>query len=194
MICGLNDEYQRDSQLESHSAPIDQPLAGLSLEDFLTDVNTSNFVVESDDCSIEYAESVKRILHVCHNIHKQLMQLTVEQFNEQYGMDLDWTGSRKRILECLAMLKANDDSEIVLCFLLLFSILEHSLGDVYVSVNVSKPCPTNLKELLVAKEIQDVIGKNVAMAAFVIAGPPQGVNLRNVLWHGFASGSEIPPQ
>ncbi|KAK3742251.1 hypothetical protein QZH41_009019, partial [Actinostola sp. cb2023] len=93
------------------------------------------------------------------------------------------------------MLKNESDFvDTYLSFLLLFSILEHSLGDIYLSTNGSKQCPTNLKELLMTKEIQQLIGENVALMMYVLAGSPQGVNLRNVLWHGFASLNEIPPQ
>lgn len=185
LIFGLNEDYLKEHRTENTCSG--------NITDEIT-VKDFNFVVKNDENSIDFVQSVKNLLPTCHEIHNQLMQLTDEQFDRKYGMDLDWTDCRERIVECFTMLKSKDPCHHILSYVLIFPILEHCLGDVYQSTTTSKQCPTNLKELLAAKEIQDIVGEDVAMTMYVMAGPPQGLNLRNVIWHGFVSENEIPPQ
>ncbi|XP_036920728.1 endoplasmic reticulum membrane-associated RNA degradation protein isoform X2 [Sturnira hondurensis] len=72
----------------------------------------------------------------------------------------------------------------------LTSCLERALGDVFLLVG--KECPFLLRDLLASEELADVFGKPVMQVLTVLVGSPSGLNLRNVLWHGFASPGEVP--
>lgn len=70
--------------------------------------------------------------------------------------------------------------------------LERALGDVLLSVVKGKHCPHLLKDLLAAKELEEVFSPIAMFLLRCLIGPPTGVNLRNVLWHGFADCKEVP--
>ncbi|XP_062346181.1 endoplasmic reticulum membrane-associated RNA degradation protein [Cinclus cinclus] len=72
----------------------------------------------------------------------------------------------------------------------LTSCLERALGDVYLLKG--NDCPFLLRDLLASEQLADVFGQSVMNVLRVFIGSPHGLNLRNVLWHGFASPQEIP--
>lgn len=74
----------------------------------------------------------------------------------------------------------------------LTACLERALGDVLVLLG--KDCPFLLRDLLASEELAEVFGRPVMDVLKVFVGSPSGLNLRNVLWHGFASPHEIPPK
>ncbi|XP_029800578.1 endoplasmic reticulum membrane-associated RNA degradation protein isoform X5 [Suricata suricatta] len=74
----------------------------------------------------------------------------------------------------------------------LTACLERALGDVFF-LN-GKECPFLLRDLLASQELARVFGQSVMDVLKVFVGSPRGLNLRNVLWHGFASPQEIPPK
>ncbi|XP_045356306.1 endoplasmic reticulum membrane-associated RNA degradation protein isoform X4 [Leopardus geoffroyi] len=57
-----------------------------------------------------------------------------------------------------------------------------------------KECPFLLRDLLASKELAQVFGQSVMDVLKVFLGSPRGLNLRNILWHGFASPHEVPPK
>ena len=87
----------------------------------------------------------------------------------------------------------------------------------YLGVSKATQCPPLLRDLLAKAELEKTFGKSVVSADICPAecipynniimpkcivviqmymmscmiGPPSGLNLRNILWHGFASPSEI---
>uniref|UniRef100_A0A2K5LW00 ER membrane associated RNA degradation n=1 Tax=Cercocebus atys TaxID=9531 RepID=A0A2K5LW00_CERAT len=74
----------------------------------------------------------------------------------------------------------------------LTSCLERALGDVFLLIG--KECPFLLRDLLASEELAQVFGQSVMNVLKVFVGSPCGLNLRNVLWHGFASPEEVPPK
>ncbi|XP_016866519.1 endoplasmic reticulum membrane-associated RNA degradation protein isoform X4 [Homo sapiens] len=74
----------------------------------------------------------------------------------------------------------------------LTSCLERALGDVFLLIG--KECPFLLRDLLSSEELAQVFSQSVMNVLKVFVGSPCGLNLRNVLWHGFASPEEIPPK
>uniref|UniRef100_A0A8C0B1R3 DUF4209 domain-containing protein n=1 Tax=Buteo japonicus TaxID=224669 RepID=A0A8C0B1R3_9AVES len=57
---------------------------------------------------------------------------------------------------------------------------------------IGKDCPFLLRDLLASEQLAVVFGQAVMNVLRVFIGSPYGLNLRNVLWHGFASPQEIP--
>ncbi|XP_052025425.1 endoplasmic reticulum membrane-associated RNA degradation protein isoform X3 [Apodemus sylvaticus] len=74
----------------------------------------------------------------------------------------------------------------------LAACLERALGDVFLLIG--KECPFLLRDLLASAELTQVFGHAVMDVLKVFIGSPCGLNLRNVLWHGFASPHDIPPK
>ncbi|XP_031564868.1 endoplasmic reticulum membrane-associated RNA degradation protein-like isoform X2 [Actinia tenebrosa] len=199
LICGLNLEYTRNSQREKEK--VIQLLAGKRVTGNhkekiqLLDTVAKLSLAKNSDGSLNFANTVKQLIPFVHYVHKQLMQLTVEEFEGNFGMDLDWTDCKHRIVECFKLLKKSNEEpvNVILSSLLLFAILERSLGDVYASYTGLKS-PSNLKDLLASEAIRKLLGEDVSLILYAMAGPPESINLRNVLWHGFVSPCEIPPQ
>lgn len=105
-----------------------------------------------------------------------------------------WTGCERRFIECFALLKSSNTADYNLCLLLLTSSLEHALGDVYLSYSCAPQCPSLLKDLLATQELKEVFGETVIRLLHILIGPPSSLNLRNILWHGFAGPGEVPIQ
>ncbi|NXV71130.1 EMARD protein, partial [Atlantisia rogersi] len=57
---------------------------------------------------------------------------------------------------------------------------------------IGKDCPFLLRDLLASEQLAVVFGQAVMNILRIFIGSPYGLNLRNVLWHGFASPQEIP--
>ncbi|XP_015270886.1 PREDICTED: endoplasmic reticulum membrane-associated RNA degradation protein [Gekko japonicus] len=57
---------------------------------------------------------------------------------------------------------------------------------------IGKDCPFLLRDLLASWELSTIFGQSVMDVLRVFIGSPDGLNLRNILWHGFASPQEIP--
>ncbi|KAM4770959.1 endoplasmic reticulum membrane-associated RNA degradation protein [Rhinophrynus dorsalis] len=72
------------------------------------------------------------------------------------------------------------------------SCLERSLGDVYLMIGTD--CPFLLRDLLASAELAKILSKPAMDVMKIFLGSPESLNLRNILWHGFASPYEIPPK
>ncbi|KAG2373163.1 hypothetical protein C9374_012765 [Naegleria lovaniensis] len=92
------------------------------------------------------------------------------------------------------------------CFSVGITFLERVLGDLLLlakkkSNDTSSNDVTNLienfrelkiNELLMVEEIESVLGKEFVFIFKCFSGPLQGLNLRNVVWHGFLDASHFP--
>lgn len=142
--------------------------------------------------SLDYPGSVRLLGPVCEAVHSHLLSLTKEQFEIRYTPWLQWTAFPELFPEILDALKSLQSPAISLSLMKLTACLERALGDVFL-LN-GKECPFLLRDLLASKELAQVFGQSVMDVLKVFVGSPCGLNLRNILWHGFASPQEIPPK
>ncbi|KAJ7342220.1 hypothetical protein JRQ81_009682 [Phrynocephalus forsythii] len=105
-------------------------------------------------------------------------------------MWFQWANCPEIFLEMLDAIRGPDATAIALSLMKLTSCLERALGDVFLLIG--KDCPFLLRDLLASKELAAVFGTSVMDVLRVFIGSPDGLNLRNILWHGFASPQEIP--
>eukprot|EP01083_Nonionella_stella_P298204 1012446_1 len=75
---------------------------------------------------------------------------------------------------------------------LLSTFLERLLGDIFCSV-ADRACPSMLRDLLETRELLEALGSDCVRVLRGLIGPPTGLNLRNVVWHGFAFPGELHP-
>ena len=150
--------------------------------------------ITSNYSSCDYPGAVKRLNPLCRAIHKEFISLSQQEFEQRYKASLQWTGYDVRFLDCFSLLKSSNAADHNLCLLLLTSSLEHALGDVYLSYSSASQCPSLLKDLLATQELKEVFGVTVVSLLHILIGPPSSLNLRNVLWHGFAAPAEVPVQ
>uniref|UniRef100_A0A8B9CRH2 ER membrane associated RNA degradation n=1 Tax=Anser brachyrhynchus TaxID=132585 RepID=A0A8B9CRH2_9AVES len=145
--------------------------------------------LESDQ-SVDYVKSVQSLGPVCESINLHFKSLTKEQFVVQYSAWFRWTNYTELFLEVFDVLQYAQATQVALGLMKLTSCLERALGDVYLLIG--KDCPFLLRDLLASEQLGVVFGQDVMDVLRVFIGSPYGLNLRNVLWHGFASPQEIP--
>lgn len=76
--------------------------------------------------------------------------------------------------------------------MLMCPILERSLGNILSSHAPDIPIPPLLRDLVSSKHLTDLIGKGNSVVLDLLFGSPHSVNLRNIIWHGFAQEQDIP--
>ncbi|NWY38381.1 EMARD protein, partial [Sylvia atricapilla] len=145
--------------------------------------------LESDQ-SVDYIKSIRLLGPVCESVNLYFKSLTKEEFVVQYESWLHWTNCTEVFLEVFDVLQYTQATEVALGLMKLTSCLERALGDVYLLKG--NDCPFLLRDLLASEQLADVFGQAVMNVLRVFIGSPHGLNLRNVLWHGFASPQEIP--
>ncbi|XP_064504957.1 endoplasmic reticulum membrane-associated RNA degradation protein isoform X1 [Pseudopipra pipra] len=145
--------------------------------------------LESDQ-SVDYIKSIRSLGPVCESVNVHFKSLTKEQFIIQYASWLHWTNCTEVFLEVFDVLQCTQTTEVALGLMKLTSCLERALGDVYLLK--SNDCPFLLRDLLASKQLAVIFGQAVMNVLRIFIGSPYGLNLRNVLWHGFASPQEIP--
>ncbi|NXU36816.1 EMARD protein, partial [Drymodes brunneopygia] len=145
--------------------------------------------LESDQ-SLDYIKSIRSLGPVCESVNLYFKSLTKEQFVIQYASWFHWTNCTEVFLEVFDVLLYTQATEVALGLMKLTSCLERALGDVYLLKG--NDCPFLLRDLLASEQLADVFGQAVMNVLRVFIGSPHGLNLRNVLWHGFASPQEIP--
>ncbi|XP_054451231.1 endoplasmic reticulum membrane-associated RNA degradation protein [Pteronotus mesoamericanus] len=141
---------------------------------------------------LDFRESVRLLGPVCEAAHSHLSSLTEAQFAARFAPWLQWTRSPELFPELLGALRRLEAAAASLSLMKLTSCLERALGDVFLLVG--KECPFLLRDLLASEELAEVFGTPVMNVLRVFVGSPSGLNLRNALWHGFASPPEVPPK
>ncbi|NXN74719.1 EMARD protein, partial [Himantopus himantopus] len=142
------------------------------------------------DQSVDYIKTIRSLGPVCESVNLHFKSLTKEQFVIQYALWFHWTNCTELFLELFDVLQYTQTTEVALGLMKLTSCLERALGDVYLLIG--KDCPFLLRDLLASEQLAVVFGRAVMNVLRVFIGSPYGLNLRNVLWHGFASPQEIP--
>ncbi|XP_048210425.1 endoplasmic reticulum membrane-associated RNA degradation protein isoform X2 [Perognathus longimembris pacificus] len=141
---------------------------------------------------LDYWGSVRLLGPVCEAVHLHFLTLTKEQFEIQYAPWFQWTNFPELFPEIFDALESLPSPTVSLSIMKLASCLERALGDVFLLIG--KKCPFLLRDLLASEELAQVFGHSVMDVLKVFIGSPHGLNLRNILWHGFASPREIPPK
>lgn len=145
--------------------------------------------LESDQ-SVDYIKSIRALGPVCESVNLHFKSLTKEKFAVQYALWFHWTNYAELFLEVFDVLQYAQSTEVALGLMKLTSCLERALGDVHLLI--AKDCPFLLRDLLASEQLAVVFGQVVMDVLRIFVGSPCGLNLRNVLWHGFASPQEIP--
>ncbi|XP_074393541.1 endoplasmic reticulum membrane-associated RNA degradation protein isoform X2 [Zonotrichia albicollis] len=142
------------------------------------------------DRSVDYIKSIRSLGPVCESVNSYFKSLTKKQFVIHYASWFHWTNCTEVFLKVFDVLQSTQATEVALGLMKLTSCLERALGDVYLLKG--NDCPFLLRDLLASEQLADVFGQAVMNVLRVFIGSPHGLNLRNVLWHGFASPQEIP--
>ncbi|XP_053699349.1 endoplasmic reticulum membrane-associated RNA degradation protein-like [Sabethes cyaneus] len=102
--------------------------------------------------------------------------------------NLAWTNR----VDLLALVEPSSTEQVLSNVLLLTSITEYALGNVFQTTTGSTP-PHLLRDLLMTDALADVFGETPLFLLRLLVGTPEGINLRNLVWHGFPRKEEICP-
>ncbi|KAL5008025.1 hypothetical protein ScPMuIL_013606 [Solemya velum] len=139
-----------------------------------------------------YRKAIGHLAPVIGRVERVLSCLTLAEFRGRYGPFTCWTGQAgaEMLEEGFRMLLGSDSCLHLTALLLVTSVIERSLGDVF--LKKAAPCPSMLKDLLVTQELGEIFGDMAIQVLRLLMGPPISLNLRNVAWHGFPLPGEIP--
>ncbi|XP_055383259.1 endoplasmic reticulum membrane-associated RNA degradation protein-like, partial [Condylostylus longicornis] len=142
--------------------------------------------INIDNFSYDYCLQCSKLLHPiwkqCQTNYNRTSLL--QRFNEC----VIWKSDGCNILDIIDL---ESDTRVFEGLLLLTSILENAMGNVYFTLTQKIP-PHLLKDLLKTSEINEYFGSFPIYFLQLILGTPNSINLRNILWHGFPGPKEIP--
>ncbi|XP_039959123.1 endoplasmic reticulum membrane-associated RNA degradation protein-like isoform X1 [Bactrocera tryoni] len=106
--------------------------------------------------------------------------------------NFEWLGVNSKYL-----LKTLESAEFAETFtvektLLLTSVLENALANLFFVTSDNCTPPHLLRDLLRTKELHNIFGLETMSLLKIIMGTPNAINLRNIVWHGFPKPEEIP--
>ncbi|KAB1275529.1 Endoplasmic reticulum membrane-associated RNA degradation protein [Camelus dromedarius] len=167
MICKLGFEVQENRDISSIVTQ-DGEVCWKTITDCLTYTESAQ--------GLDLGGSVRLLGPVCEAVHLHLLSLSKAQFEVRYAPWFQWTGVPEHHW-------AHHHA-----------IVAQLLFELQVFLLIGKECPFLLRDLLASEELARVFGPPVMDVLKVFIGSPHGLNLRNVLWHGFAAPQELPPK
>ncbi|XP_049831384.1 endoplasmic reticulum membrane-associated RNA degradation protein-like isoform X3 [Schistocerca gregaria] len=137
-----------------------------------------------------FPEVAKRMWPIFHKAHSVLANVDSETM--EYFWDFcRWTGKEKDLKELYEDFRSYNDTSTVEAILFVTSVLERSLGNVYLLRG--KTVPFLLRDLLATSELKSILGTIPTIFLQLLVGTPLSFNVRNLVWHGFLHPAEIPP-
>ncbi|ELR18992.1 uncharacterized protein ACA1_234300 [Acanthamoeba castellanii str. Neff] len=77
---------------------------------------------------------------------------------------------------------------------MLVTYLEKALGDLLCwKTEGRQRVPCRINDLLGEPALQDLLGPDAVFVVRCLVGPPNGLNIRNLLWHGFLDNEQLHP-
>ncbi|XP_055683142.1 endoplasmic reticulum membrane-associated RNA degradation protein-like [Lutzomyia longipalpis] len=151
-----------------------------------------------DPTDLSY-ENCKRIIPLYREVWREAEQTLIQRISQKSPTlippkQYSWTGRSdfiERILHDFVEGSSSRTSTVE-ATLVLSSVIEFALGNVFFTVSGKMP-PHLLRDVLTMKELDEVFGKEKLFFLQILMGTPNGINLRNIVWHGFPAPQEIPP-
>ncbi|XP_013386987.1 endoplasmic reticulum membrane-associated RNA degradation protein [Lingula anatina] len=153
-------------------------------------MSIENHLPDGADSPDYFTSCVQCLAGVFRRVEEELTSWTEGHWRERVGNNLTWTGCPQVFLRSFEVLQSRTSTSAAVSLLMTTSALERALGDIFLLKG--KQCPSMLKELLVSEELKNLLGGTAIKLLRILIGPPVSLNLRNVLWHGFAVPDEVP--
>ncbi|XP_073830649.1 uncharacterized protein isoform X2 [Musca autumnalis] len=143
---------------------------------------------------LDYLESFKyKDYRRCYASIITIFQNTPTLHQNSTSFNIKWMGINSNL--CMDLIRLSKSKEIcstVENILLLTSLLENALSNVYFTETNGKQAPHLLRDLICTEEIRKVYGTEIVALLKLLMGSPNSINIRNVVWHGFPKPYEIP--
>uniref|UniRef100_A0A1B6CY71 DUF4209 domain-containing protein n=1 Tax=Clastoptera arizonana TaxID=38151 RepID=A0A1B6CY71_9HEMI len=150
------------------------------------DLNDSFKILEQPESW--YIDKLKLVWKILHNAGRNLSQADEETLKRFWQL-CEYTCHQEELIFCFGLLKENNSTNSVKISLKLTAILERTLGNIFLLEGGN--VPFLLRDLLNTQEIRQILGKIPVMFIQLLVGTPKGLNLRNIVWHGFISPDEL---
>lgn len=111
-------------------------------------------------------------------VHEFISTHSIEELKLYYG---DSATHNVYYLDIYSLLALARSGQSLLAFSIATAQLERLLGDMVAGMGVE--CPRMLKDILPL--LTDALSADAVFFLSCLVGPPAGLNLRNVVWHGF---------
>jgi len=171
-----------------------------------TDVKLSSMLVDgllnwsalSSELSVavnsreEYVHRVCVLAPVFNEICCYYTEMLEVDYETKFGKYLMWTAEPSVVVRCFDIVRHEANTAVDHALLIITSVLEHALGDIVLLR--ATHCPSLLRDLLMMRELEDLLSHTVVHLLQALMGPPASLNLRNVTWHGFLRPGELDVQ
>jgi len=164
------------------------------------------FLQVSDESFLQSSITLREICSKSWNVGIKLDSVLLPEFDQpiiakQVAQYLKNTKQPLTSLEYLQQIYHQDSINIYAIFSFVSTLVEHLMTSVVYCVTFYENAatidqmviPQTLTEILECPQVKQVIPIKLLNVIKVFMGPPKGLNLRNVLYHGFLDETEIHP-
>ncbi|XP_053948149.1 endoplasmic reticulum membrane-associated RNA degradation protein-like [Anastrepha ludens] len=147
--------------------------------------------LESNDTTCRYdvyLACFHKLLPIFEGIH----HLYCSEKLDLNHLQLEWLGSNCKYLLISLQVEETAATLSVERILLMTSLLENALANLYFTTSNKCTPPHLLRDLLRTEELYNIFGLEIISLLKIIMGTPDSINLRNIVWHGFPEPQEIP--
>jgi len=151
-------------------------------------------------------ESVTKVHSAAAVCHAHLSSFSFERFAEVYRCRGEGKANGARILDVTALLHdfkgvPEGDVEVErselrpqLAALVVLPLIERALYDLHGSELDAGVAQSSLllRDIIASEQIKTLLGEQAVILLKTVFSP-QGLNLRNLVWHGFLTAEELPP-
>lgn len=103
-----------------------------------------------------------------------------------------WANCHEEISWCVRQFERDTEVATLLCAARITTVIESTLRQVFSVAADSALVPPLLKDILQSDSAASLFGGPAILLLRVLLGPPDGYNIRNLLWHGFLQPGELP--
>lgn len=136
-----------------------------------------------------YIDRVHVLAPVFQEIYCYYTKISRHDFETKFGKYFEWTSEPSKVVRCFDIVRRDASTAVNHALLIITAVVEHSLGDVVLLR--ATHCPSLLRDLLLMKELVGLLSHTVVQLLRTLMGPPQSLNLRNIVWHGFPRPGEL---
>jgi hypothetical protein len=146
-----------------------------------------------------YTASSAFVTMACAAVSPYVASLSTADFERRYGRYFAMSHHASMICEQFTLhqsgrLMSDPGSPhltAAVSFMVLSTHIERLIGDVFCALRSSQAtvCPRMLRDLFLTRELGEFLPPECMFLLQSLCGSPQSFNIRNILWHGFLSGT-----
>lgn len=140
---------------------------------------------------VSYAHTAIHIRRAAEAIHAQLGHSTIDEFLARYCDEeqYHWLIPKNQLL---SFMEAHHNGDTLIAFMEMVSLMDRRMRDLlYFNNDVPRSLPRKFQDILKMPTFENLWGSTISVVLNVLLGTQDGLNLRNLLWHGFATKAQF---